>query len=199
MIRLIAGASAALLAAASAAIAGLLGFLGLVVPHVVRMAGGTASHGFVVPVSALGGAALLVAGDTLARTAKPPLELPVGPFMVVIGVPMFGNRTPYSPLEQLFTEKVRVEFQSHGRYQVLPADTGVDAVVRGDITNVSASPVGFNQSQQASRYRFTVLRARSKRKKPAARYRIAVLARDGGAHVPGRSRVVRVASVKKRG
>jgi iron complex transport system permease protein len=89
LIRLTAGASAALLAAASAAIAGLLGFLGLVVPHVVRMAGGTASHGFVVPVSALGGAALLVAGDTLARTAKPPLELPVGPFMVVIGVPMF--------------------------------------------------------------------------------------------------------------
>jgi iron complex transport system permease protein len=89
LIRLGAGAAAALLAAASAAIAGLLGFLGLVVPHVIRMAGGTASHGFVVPASALGGAALLVAGDTLARTAKPPLELPVGPFMVVLGVPMF--------------------------------------------------------------------------------------------------------------
>jgi iron complex transport system permease protein len=89
LIRLGAGAAAALLAAASAAIAGLLGFLGLVVPHVIRMAGGTASHGFVVPVSALGGAALLVAGDTLARTVKPPLELPVGPFMVLIGVPMF--------------------------------------------------------------------------------------------------------------
>jgi iron complex transport system permease protein len=89
LIRLAAGAAAALLAAASAAIAGLLGFLGLVVPHVIRMAGGTASHGFVVPVSAVGGAALLVAGDTLARTVKPPLELPVGPFMVVLGVPMF--------------------------------------------------------------------------------------------------------------
>ncbi len=89
LIRLTAGASAALLAAASAAIAGLLGFLGLLVPHMVRMAGGTARHGFVVPVSALGGAALLVAGDTLARTAKAPLELPVGPFMVVLGVPMF--------------------------------------------------------------------------------------------------------------
>jgi hypothetical protein len=77
-------------------------------------------------------------------------------YMRVIGVPMFGNRTPYSPLEQLFTEKVRVEFQSRGRYQVLPAETGVDAVVRGDITSVGAAPVGFNQSQQASRYRFTV-------------------------------------------
>jgi iron complex transport system permease protein len=88
-IRLGAGAAAAVLAAASAAIAGLLGFLGLIVPHVIRMAGGTASHGYVVPVSALGGAALLVAGDTLARTVKPPLELPVGPFMVLLGVPVF--------------------------------------------------------------------------------------------------------------
>ena len=60
LIRLGAGISAALLAAASAAIAGLLGFLGLVIPHTVRLAGGTASHGYVVPVSALGGATLLV-------------------------------------------------------------------------------------------------------------------------------------------
>jgi hypothetical protein len=77
-------------------------------------------------------------------------------YMRVIGVPPFGNRTPYSPLEQIFTEKVRVEFQSRGRYQVLPADSGVDGVVRGDITGVGAAPVGFNQTQQASRYRFTV-------------------------------------------
>jgi hypothetical protein len=76
-------------------------------------------------------------------------------YVRVIGIPMFGNRTPYSPLEQLFTEKVRVEFQSR-RYEVQPTDTGVDAVVRGDITSVGATPVGFNQSQQASRYRFTV-------------------------------------------
>jgi iron complex transport system permease protein len=89
VIRLGAGAAAALLAAASAAIAGLLGFLGLVVPHMIRLAAGTSSHGYVVPVSAVGGAALLVAGDTLARTVRAPLELPVGPFMVLIGVPVF--------------------------------------------------------------------------------------------------------------
>ena len=47
-----------------------------------------------------------------------------------------------------------------------------------------------------SRYRFTV--RKGKRKRPAARYRVVVLARDGGAHVPGRSRVVRVASVRRR-
>jgi iron complex transport system permease protein len=89
LIRLGAGVAAALLAAAAAAIAGLLGFLGLVVPHVVRLAGGTASHGYVLPVSALGGAALLVIGDTLARVVRAPIEMPVGPLMVVIGVPVF--------------------------------------------------------------------------------------------------------------
>ena len=89
VIRLGAAIAAALLAAASAAIAGLLGFLGLVVPHVVRMAGGTSSNTFVVPASALGGAALLAAADTLARTIRAPIEMPVGPFMVILGVPLF--------------------------------------------------------------------------------------------------------------
>lgn len=89
LIRLAAGIAAALLAAASAAIAGLLGFLGLVVPHVVRMAGGSSSHTYVVPASAIGGAALLAAGDTLARTLRAPVEMPVGPFMVLLGVPLF--------------------------------------------------------------------------------------------------------------
>ena len=88
-IRLLAGASAALLASAAAAIAGLLGFLGLVIPHVVRLAGGTAGHRFVVPASALAAAALLLTGDTLARTVLAPIELPVGPLMVVLGVPLF--------------------------------------------------------------------------------------------------------------
>ncbi len=77
-------------------------------------------------------------------------------YVRTIGVPMFGNRTPYAPLEQIFTEKVRVEFQGRGRYQVVPADVGVDAVVRGDLINIGVAPVGFNANQQASRYRFTV-------------------------------------------
>ena len=55
LIRLGAGVAAALLAAGAAALAGLLGFLGLIVAHVVRLAGGTASHAFVVPASAVGG------------------------------------------------------------------------------------------------------------------------------------------------
>jgi iron complex transport system permease protein len=88
-IRLTAGIAAALLAASAAAIAGLVTFIGLFVPHVVRLAAGTASHWFVVPASALCGAALLLAGDTLARTVAAPIELPVGPLMVAIGVPLF--------------------------------------------------------------------------------------------------------------
>jgi iron complex transport system permease protein len=88
-IRLLAATAAALLAASAAALAGLLGFVGLVIPHLVRLAGGTASHRFVIPASALAGAALLVTGDTLARVVLAPVELPVGPLMVVLGVPLF--------------------------------------------------------------------------------------------------------------
>jgi iron complex transport system permease protein len=87
--RLVAGLCAALLASAAAALVGLLAFLGLVVPHVVRMAGGTSRHAFVIPASALAGATLLTAGDLLARVVAKPEVLPVGPFMVVLGVPLF--------------------------------------------------------------------------------------------------------------
>jgi iron complex transport system permease protein len=89
LIRLGAGVAAALLAASAAALAGLVTFVGLFIPHVVRLAAGTASNWFVVPASALCGAALLLAGDTLARTIMAPIELPVGPLMVVLGVPLF--------------------------------------------------------------------------------------------------------------
>jgi iron complex transport system permease protein len=88
-IRLLSALSAAVLASAAAAVAGLVAFIGLVIPHVVRLAGGTNNHTFVVPVSALGGATLLVAADTLARTIRAPIEMPVGPFLVVLGVPLF--------------------------------------------------------------------------------------------------------------
>ena len=89
LIRLTAAFAAALLASAAAAIAGLLAFLGLVIPHLVRLLGGTRNHTFVIPVSALAGAALLTAADTVARTIAAPIEMPVGPFLVVLGVPLF--------------------------------------------------------------------------------------------------------------
>lgn len=88
-IRLTAAIAAAMLAACAAAIAGLVTFLGLFIPHVVRMASGTTSNTYVVPVSALSGAALMMVGDTLARTVAAPIELPVGPLMVLLGVPLF--------------------------------------------------------------------------------------------------------------
>lgn len=88
-IRLISAIAAAVLASAAAAVAGLLAFVGLLIPHLVRLLGGTHNHTFVVPVSALAGAVLLVAGDTLARTVAAPVEMPVGPFLVILGVPLF--------------------------------------------------------------------------------------------------------------
>lgn len=89
LIRLSAALAAAILAAAAASIAGLLAFLGLVVPHLVRLLGGSHNQTFVMPVSALAGAALLTGADTLARTIAAPIEMPVGPFLVLLGVPLF--------------------------------------------------------------------------------------------------------------
>lgn len=88
-VRLTAAIAAAMLAACAAAIAGLVTFLGLFIPHVVRMAAGTSSNAYIVPVSALAGAALMLVGDTLARVVAAPIELPVGPLMVLLGVPVF--------------------------------------------------------------------------------------------------------------
>jgi hypothetical protein len=77
-------------------------------------------------------------------------------YIRIIGIPTFLNRTPYVTVEQMFTEKVRIEFQSRGRYTVNPTEQGADGVVRGDITGISAAPVGFDERQLARRYRFTV-------------------------------------------
>lgn len=78
-------------------------------------------------------------------------------YIQTIGVPAFGNTTPYQTVEQVFTEKVRIEFQSRGQYTVTPTDTGADGVVRGTITGISASPVGYTDAQLARRYRFTIV------------------------------------------
>lgn len=67
---------------------GVIGFVGLVVPHLVRIAFGS-DHRFVVPASAFAGGALLVVADTLARTILAPRQLPVGALTAAIGVPLF--------------------------------------------------------------------------------------------------------------
>jgi iron complex transport system permease protein len=80
--------SASLLAAATVAMAGLVGFIGLVVPHLARMIGAR-RHRPLLVASALIGGALVVASDVVARTARPPAELPLGAVTAVIGVPFF--------------------------------------------------------------------------------------------------------------
>jgi iron complex transport system permease protein len=67
---------------------GLIGFVGLVVPHLARMAFGS-DHRILVPVAAIGGAAFLIAADTLARTLISPSELPVGVVTAFLGAPFF--------------------------------------------------------------------------------------------------------------
>lgn len=78
----------ALLTAMAVTTAGTVGFVGLVVPHLVRLLGG-ADHRTVVPSAALAGGALLVLADTLARTVLAPRQLPVGALMALLGVPVF--------------------------------------------------------------------------------------------------------------
>ena len=78
-------------------------------------------------------------------------------YIRVIGIPLFLNRTPYLTAEQMFTEKVRVEFQSRGRYSVQASEEGADGIVRGEIVGISPAPVGFTDAQLATRYRFTVV------------------------------------------
>ena len=78
-------------------------------------------------------------------------------YIKTLGIPMFGNATPYQSVEQLFTQKVRLEFQSSRRYTVVPSDEGVDGVVRGEIQSISLNPVSLNDSQLASRVRVTVI------------------------------------------
>ncbi|MCU0722225.1 MAG: iron ABC transporter permease [Planctomycetes bacterium] len=83
---LLAGGS--LLASLAVASSGAIGFVGLVVPHLARSAVGPA-HRRLTPVSALGGALLLVWADTFARTVREPVEIPVGVLTAVLGVPFF--------------------------------------------------------------------------------------------------------------
>jgi len=79
---------ASLLAAATVAAAGLVGFVGLVVPHIARRLG-AGGHRALLIASALVGATLVVAADALARVALPPAELPLGAVTAVLGVPFF--------------------------------------------------------------------------------------------------------------
>lgn len=79
---------ATLAVGASVAVSGLIGFVGLVVPHIIRMAF-SSDHRLVIPASALLGAVVLVAADLIARTIVSPAELPIGILTAMIGTPIF--------------------------------------------------------------------------------------------------------------
>jgi len=74
-----------------------------------------------------------------------------------IGIPDFVNRTPYFDIGQVLTQRVRSEFIGRGKYRVQPQDTGVDAVLKAEITSISITPSSFNEAQQATRYVATVV------------------------------------------
>jgi iron complex transport system permease protein len=78
----------ALAVGASVAMTGLIGFVGLVAPHIVRLMGGV-DHRWLLPASALLGATLLIAADALARVIVAPAELPIGLVTSLIGGPFF--------------------------------------------------------------------------------------------------------------
>jgi iron complex transport system permease protein len=79
---------AALITAAGVAVAGVIGFVGLVVPHAIRLLVGS-DHRVLLPLSFLGGAAFLTLADLIARLALDPIEIPIGVITAFVGVPIF--------------------------------------------------------------------------------------------------------------
>lgn len=86
--RILVFAVTALATAISVTTVGVIGFIGLVVPHLIRIVAGS-DHRVVLPASALAGGILLVVADTLARTLLAPRQLPVGALTAALGVPLF--------------------------------------------------------------------------------------------------------------
>lgn len=79
---------ASLLVAAGVAVSGVIGFVGLIVPHAVRLMWGS-DHQLLLPASVLAGGGFLLVADTVARTVAAPAELPVGVITALVGVPLF--------------------------------------------------------------------------------------------------------------
>jgi iron complex transport system permease protein len=75
--------------AAAVAVSGLIGFVGIIVPHAVRLAIGS-SYRIVLPLSLLAGAGFLVFADVIARTIVSPAELPIGVITAFFGAPFFA-------------------------------------------------------------------------------------------------------------
>jgi iron complex transport system permease protein len=87
-LRLTVVVAATLGVAAAVSVSGLIGFVGIIVPHAVRQTAGP-SYRVLLPVSMIGGAAFLVLADVAARTAQAPAEVPIGVITALIGAPFF--------------------------------------------------------------------------------------------------------------
>ena len=88
-VRLLLVAAATLGTAAVVAVSGLIGFVGIVVPHLVRLVV-SSSYRVIVPLSLVVGAAFLVLADVVARTVLSPAELPIGVVTAFVGAPFFA-------------------------------------------------------------------------------------------------------------
>ena len=80
--------SVGLMTAASVSLGGMIGFIGLLIPHIMRFFFGADSR-LLIPASALGGGSLLCVADLVSRTLLPPMELPAGVITAIIGAPYF--------------------------------------------------------------------------------------------------------------
>lgn len=80
--------AASLLSALSVAFFGIIGFVGLIAPHIVRLAAGS-SHKYLIPLSILSGGGLLLFADIVSRTLMHPIVIPVGIFTSMLGAPLF--------------------------------------------------------------------------------------------------------------
>jgi iron complex transport system permease protein len=89
LVRLLVIAAATVGTAAAVAVSGLIGFVGIIVPHTIRLLAGP-SYRLLLPLAVLGGAAFLVLADVLARTVLSPAELPIGVVTAFFGAPFFA-------------------------------------------------------------------------------------------------------------
>ncbi len=77
-------------------------------------------------------------------------------YIRTVGIPQLENRSTFFQVEQILTEKLRIEFIGRGKYAVSPEAAGADAVLTGEVVGISVQPVALNEQQQASRYLFTL-------------------------------------------
>jgi hypothetical protein len=77
-------------------------------------------------------------------------------YIRTIGVPQFTNSTSIFDVDRVVSERVRGELAGRGKYKIQPQETGVDAVLSGEVSSITVSAAAFNQQQQATRYVLTL-------------------------------------------